>query len=150
MPHTGRRTCTAGVVLAALLTGVGLLGAAAQPAQAADQARQHRQYAAWGHTGAPDRVLRRNCHFYRYHYVVTPPTDTWGLETFLVDRRGQTVASGARTSSADPEKGQDSFRICRANTVAGRFHIRAKVSYRDGYDVHEGWLKPSTFTLSRS
>jgi hypothetical protein len=107
------------------------------------------QAASYGHTGAPDRILRDGCHNYRYHYRVKPPTNDWVLETFLVDPRGKKIASGAFISDSDPKRGHGRFRFCRYSTRAGRFTIKAKLSWYNGYAEHKAWLDPSHFRLSR-
>lgn len=104
---------------------------------------------SYGHTGAPDRVLRDGCHGYRYHYRVRPPTNDWVLETFLVDPRGDTIASGAFISDSDPKRGHGKFRFCRYNTRPGRFTIKAKLTWYNGYAEHKTWLRKSHFRLYR-
>jgi hypothetical protein len=102
-----------------------------------------------GHTRAADGRLRSGCHNYRYHYVVATPTDDWTLETFLVDRTGETIASGALLSDSDPRRGGARFRFCRYSTRAGEFTIRAKVHWYNGSEEHEAFFKPSHFRLTR-
>jgi hypothetical protein len=103
----------------------------------------------YGHTGAPDRVLRSGCHGYRYHYRVRPPTNDWTLETFLVDPRGETIASGTFSSDSEHRRGHGKFRFCRWNTRAGRFTIKAKLIWYNGYAQHGTWLRKSHFRLTR-
>ena len=105
--------------------------------------------ASYGHTGAPDRVLRDGCHGYRYHYRVRPPTNDWVLETFLVDPRGDKIASGAFISDSDSKRGHGKFRFCRYNTRPGRFTIKAKLTWYNGYAEHKAWLRKSHFRLYR-
>jgi len=109
-----------------------------------------RSRADYGHTGAPDGRLRAGCHDYPYRYVVTPPTSDWTLETFLVDRTGDGVGSGAYFSDSDPRRQRAHFRLCRASVHAGRFTIRAKLHWYagDGTD-HLVWLPRSHFRLRR-
>jgi hypothetical protein len=115
---------------------------------------------AYGRTSAHDRVLRHGCHTYRYHYVVDAPTHDWTLETFLVDRTGETVSSNALSSDSEPERGYRHFGLCRWNTVPGRFTIRAKlIWYRkpsereqllgEAPKGHRAWFKPSHFRMHR-
>src|SRR3954451_13996272 len=66
----------------------GLLG------QQQDGGTERRRRSDYGHTSARDGVLRSGCHDYRYRYVVTPPTGDWTVETFLLDRTGDSIASG--------------------------------------------------------
>jgi hypothetical protein len=126
----------------------GLLGSptAPQPGERDHRARDRGDY---GHTSARDGTLRSGCHNYRYRYVVTPPTDDWTLETYLVDRTGEGIASGTYFSDSDPARNRPIFRFCRYSTYAGRFTIRAKLHWYDGSVGHRVWLKPSHFRLSR-
>jgi hypothetical protein len=103
---------------------------------------------SYGHTGAPDRVLRNGCHGYRYHFVVKPPTNDWILETFLVDPRGETIASGAFSADSENKRDHGAFHFCRYNTRAGRFTIRAKLTWY-GSAEHKTWLRRSHFHLTR-
>ena len=102
-----------------------------------------------GHTRAPDGVLRAGCRNYPYRYVLKIRTDDWTLETFLVDRTGETMASGGYAAGPDPKRTTTSFRFCRDNTVPGRFTIRAKLSWYTASGEHRAWLKPSHFRLRR-
>ena len=102
-----------------------------------------------GHTHADDGVLRRGCHNYRYRYVVAVKTNDWTLETFLDDRTGDTIASGAFMADSDPKKGHGIFRFCRYSTYAGTFKIRAKLNWYNDAGGHKGWFEPSYFRLRR-
>jgi hypothetical protein len=114
------------------------------------QHHERRDRADYGHTSAKDGILRRGCHDYPYRYVVTTPTDDWTLETFLDDRTGETIASGAFNSDSDPARNRTHFRFCRYSTYAGKFTIRAKVHwYGDSGEDHKLWLEPSHFRLRR-
>jgi hypothetical protein len=104
---------------------------------------------SYGRTHADDGRLRDGCHNYRYHYVVSTPTDDWTLETFLVDRTGETIASGAFLSDSDPNRGGARFRFCRYSTRAGVFTIKAKVHWYNGSEEHVAHFKPSHFRLRR-
>jgi len=104
----------------------------------------------YGHTGAPDGPLRSGCHDHPYRYVLTPPTGDWTLETYLTDRTGDGVASGAFFSDSDPRRERTHFRFCRYSVHAGRFTIRAKLHwYSDDGTDHLVWLPPSHFRLHR-
>jgi hypothetical protein len=132
---------------AALILMCGL-GAATPPAAADDH------WKPWGATRAPDQTLRPGCHKYRYHYRVSPPTNSWMAEIFLVNRKGIGVASDAVLSESDPAKGWLKWRICRPSTVYGKHKIKMKVTYDpdpgdDTPDVVSGWVKPSYFRLTR-
>jgi hypothetical protein len=127
-----------------LLTGLLTIGALVAPGAPALAGG-----ADYGHVGARDRALRDGCHDYGYHYRVKPPTSDWALETFLHDRRGRTIASDALLAPHDEKRGRSTFRFCRYNTVPGRFTIRAKLTWKDGWDSHETWIKPGRFRLHR-
>ena len=83
----------------------------------------------FGHIGAPDGVLRTDCHRYRYHYVVKPTSDDWILETWLYDPRGKHRGSGDFASGSDPKRGRASFGICRSTVVPGRLTIKARLRW---------------------
>jgi hypothetical protein len=131
---------------AALMLSAGLV-AGAPPATA------HDHWKPWGATRAPDQVLRAGCHGYRYHYRVSPPTDSWAAEFFLVNPNGRKIASEAIASESDPDRAWLKWTICRPSTVYGRHKIKMKVTYIDPEDPTpdsvSGWVKPSTFRLTR-
>lgn len=129
------RTALAGVITGTLL----LFGMPAASAGDPDFGRMWRQ----------DGVLRHGCHNYKYHYRVKSPKPDWALETFLVDPRKETIASGGLISDVDPRRGTATFRFCRYNTVPGKFKLRGKLTYRDGYDQWVEWVKPGYFRLRR-
>ena len=154
--RTGRLLATATVV-AGVLTAVpaladqpsdpvsGLVGGlVGQPPE-----HERRDRADYGHTRAEDGKLRSGCRNYPYRYVVTTPTREWTLETFLVDRTGETIASGTYSSDGDPARDRAHFRFCRYSTYAGKFTIRAKVQWYDDDGEHKVWLEPSHFRLRR-
>ena len=131
----------------ALLTSIlaGLIAAAGPSAALAG---------SYGHTGARDGILRNGCHGYRYHYVVSPPSSDWLLETFLRDPRHRRLASNVFISDSEDERGHHRFRFCRYSTRPGRFTIRAKLTWYT-HDIlgnettHHAWLDPSHFRLRR-
>ena len=104
---------------------------------------------AVGHTHADDGVLRDGCHDHAYRYVVGVRTNDWTLETFLDDRTGDTVASGAYSADSDPKRAHRIFRFCRYSTHAGTFKIRAKLTWYTDAGDHVRWFKPSYFRLRR-
>lgn len=114
-----------------------------------DGGQHHRDRRELGHTHAGDGVLRRGCHNYRYRYAVSVKTNDWTLETFLDDRTGDTVASGAFMADSDPKRGRGIFRFCRYSTYAGTFKIRAKLNWYNATGHHKGWFQPSYFRLRR-
>src|SRR4051794_39689014 len=109
----------------------------------------YRHRGDYGHTGARDGVLRDGCHDYRYRYVLTPPTRDWTLETFLIDRTGDSIASGTYSSDADPARNRPVFRFSRYSTRPGTFRIRAELHWYDGSADHLVWLPRSHFRLRR-
>ncbi|MDF1604156.1 hypothetical protein [Nocardioides sp. YIM 152315] len=123
-----------------------LIGPAPEPAPEPSPPRTRDSY---GNTDAPDGVLRRGCRNYRYSYTVTAPTGEWTLETFLRDPTGDSIASGAFISDADPSTAGARFRFCRSGTRPGRFTIRAKLIWFDHEGEHPVWLEPSRFRLTR-
>jgi hypothetical protein len=108
----------------------------------------------FGHIGAPDGVLRTDCHRYRYHYVVKPTSDDWILETWLYDPRGKHRGSGDFASGSDPKRGRASFGICRSTVVPGRFTIKARLRWYTPGPLpisppveHTRWFTPAHFEL---
>ena len=125
-------------LLVALVLAAGVLGPAAAVTS------------SYGHTSARDGRLRDGCHNYGYHYAVRTPTNDWTLETFLVDRTGEHIASGVLLSDSEPRRGQAVFRFCRYATKPGRFTIRAKVHWYVGFsEEHTARFEPSHFRLRR-
>ena len=110
--------------------------------------------AEYGRAWRKDGVLRAGCHDYRFQYRVRPgnvqPGNDWSVEFFVVDRRGEGVASAVKDSEIDPKRGSARFGLCRTSTVPGRFKIRGKLSVYDGYAlVDVVWIKPARFRLRR-
>jgi hypothetical protein len=110
----------------------------------------------YGHVGARDGTLRAGCHRYRYHYVVKPGSADWTLETWLSDPRGQPRGAGDLFAGSDPKEGHDSFGLCRASVVPGRFTITARLRWytpgtlpTDPLTRHTVWFRPAHFRLSR-
>jgi hypothetical protein len=124
----------------------GLVGGLVGPPREAHRQQERRDR---GHTHAPDGVLRMGCHNYPYRYRLDVRTNDWTLETFLRDRRGETIASGAFFAGADRKRQRSVFRFCRYNTVPGRFTIRAKLHWYTDSGDHKTWLDPSHFRLRR-
>ena len=142
------RATTLGTLLA-LTASLGVVTAPAGAAPSDPGTAKQPTYQPWGSTDAPDRVLRKGCRNYRYAYTVTPPTDDWAAEFWRTDPRGRALASGAVDVDSDPARGTRVFRFCRASTTTGRFTIRMKVTYLDGYDLESGHVKPSHFRLRK-
>jgi hypothetical protein len=129
------RRLIAGASAGLLLAG----GLVSSPAEA--------DYKPWGSTSAKDQVLKPGCAYYHYRFRVDPPTDNWAAEVFLLAPNGGPVSSGALLAASDPSPGKARFRLCRPSLVTGKYKIRMKVSYKDGYDLFEGYVKPSYFRL---
>lgn len=104
-------------------------------------------YVNWGSTSASDQVLKPGCRHYHYRFVIEPPGDNWAAETFLIGPNGTKISSGALLAPSDPSPGKAVFRLCRASLVAGKYQIRMKITYKEGYDKFEGFAKPSHFRL---
>lgn len=114
-----------------------------------DGGQRHRGHRDYGHTSAQDGILRRGCHNYHYRYVVAVKSNDWTLETFLDDRTGDTIASGAYSADSDPRRGRGVFRFCRYSTYAGKFKIRAKLSWYPDSGDRKTWFEPTYFWLRR-
>ena len=129
-------------LLAALLCGLlsGFPGAMVAPAQA---------QSGYGWTDGRNGPLRAGCHGYRYHWVLKPRTNDWLFETFLIDPSGRKLASGMLDSDSEQKRDHSRFRFCRYSTRPGRFTIRARLTWYDGYTDHHVWLNASHFRLHR-
>jgi len=103
----------------------------------------------WGGTSAADQLLKPGCRHYHYRFRVNPPTDNWAAETFLIGPKGGKISSGALLAPSDPSPGRATFRLCRPSIIAGKYKIRMKITYKDGYDKYEAFVKPSYFRLMR-
>ena len=106
-------------------------------------------YVPWGRTAAIDQLLKPGCRHYHYRFRVNPPTDNWAAETFLIGPKGGKISSGALLAPSDPSPGRATFRLCRPSIIAGKYKIRMKITYKDGYDKYEAFVKPSYFRLMR-
>jgi len=137
------RTATLGTLSLILALTLGLGGSGAlQQATAAGTT-----YQPWGKTRAPDQVLRKGCRNYKYRYAVNPPSSDWSAEVFLIEPGGDILASAVYFPASDPATATRYWRICRATTTPGRFTMRMRVIWYDGYDAHVGWVKPGRFRL---
>jgi len=137
--------------LTGLLTAVALLCGGTTAGEAPRAAQDKYPMAQYAKTSAPDGVLRKGCRNYPYRYSVKPPSEIWGLETFLVDPDGETIASGGFLSGSDPLSGKSHFRFCRALTSPGVFTIKGKFTYRETSQSNpvDGAIKPFKFRLSK-
>jgi hypothetical protein len=122
---------------AGLLLAVGLVGPSTAQAE----------FEPWGSTSAPDQFLKPSCASYAYHYRIDPPIDDWAAELFLSGPNGVKIASAALDIDSDAAAGKLHWRLCRASLKPGRYKIRMRVTWLDGYEKHEGYVKPSYFRL---
>lgn len=132
------------LVLAGLLVASGLLAWVPSPASAGGTEVVH-----WGRTSAADQRFRPDCHHYKYRYRINPPSDDWMLETFLRGPGGKRLASDAFQAGNDPRRARATFEICGSGTNPGRFTIRAKVTYQDGFDEKQVKLPRTRFRITR-
>ena len=102
-----------------------------------------------GSTSMPDQVLRKGCRSYTYSYVLTPATDDWQVEMFLLDPDRNRVAAGALDSDAEPLSGSADFWLCRGTTRFGTFKIRGRLTTHDGWEQSRAWITPSYVRLHR-
>jgi len=109
-----------------------------------------------GRVAAHDATLRAGCHRYHYHYVVTPGTGDWVLETWLHDPRGRERGYGYFLTGGDPTDDHPSFTVCRTDVVPGRFTIKARLQWYDAPLLpilppveHDATLKPAHFRMAR-
>jgi hypothetical protein len=124
---------------AGLLLAAGLVGSSAAQAD----------YEPWGATSAANQVLKPSCAHYVYRYRVQPPVNDWAAELFLIGPEGGKIASAALDVNSDPAVGREHWRLCRPSLMPGRYQIRMKITWLDGYDKYEGFVKPSYFRLQR-
>ena len=59
----------------------------------------------WGRTRARNQVLKPGCRSYRYTYRVTPPSDDWMAEIFLVGPKKGGIASATLFSDSERARG---------------------------------------------
>lgn len=137
--------------LTGLLTTVALLFGGTTVTEAPRSAGEKYPMAQYAKTSAKDGVLRKGCRNYKYRYAIKPPSEIWGLETFLVDPTGETIASGGFLSGSDETSGSSTFRFCRPLTRPGVFTIKGKFTYRETSQSNpiSGAIKPVKFRLSK-
>lgn len=149
------RTVLTGAATAALLT-TGLVATSPAPAGAGAPAATYGHsarpsYQPYGRAVSTDHVLRRGCKYYKFSYRVHPPTDEWAAEIFVINPNGRRLLSYAIDAASDP--GQDTRRwstqICRRSTVYGKHTIKMKITWQDGRQVYDTFVKPSTFRFTR-
>lgn len=139
------RSATLGTLTALALT----LGGVSTADAAGPTASSRMDATSWGSTRAPDQVLRAGCRNYRFAYKITTPNDNWQAEMFISDRKGRAIASVLADAASQPRQDVTTFRTCRASTTPGRFKIRMRITYTEGYDKFVGFAKPSYFRLTR-
>ena len=129
-------------LLVALCSGLLLLPVSALPAQAAPDAQR------FGSTAAPHQVLRGGCRVYRYRYRVDPPTNDWMAEIFLVGPGRIGLAHTTLTSEAVRPRGRRVWRLCSPSLSTGRYVMKMKITYLDGYDEKVVRGRSSRFRLT--
>ncbi len=102
----------------------------------------------WGRTRARNQVLKPGCRSYRYTYRVTPPSDDWMAEIFLVGPKKGGIASATLFSVSEPARGRRSWRLCRNTVIRGRYTMKMKVTWGDGYQETIGRVPSSRFRLT--
>ncbi len=138
---------------AALLLSSGLV--AATPTTAAAPGYDVDNPKTWGATRAPDQVLRKGCHRYRYHYRIDVPD--WAAEIILVNPRGVELTNDVIFHVTEPRRAwrRWSTVICRASTVYGKHRIKMKITWDPDQgsdptpDNIDGWTKVSSFRFKR-
>jgi hypothetical protein len=105
--------------------------------------------ATWGRTSAANQTLLPGCRTYRYRYLVTPPSDEWSIELFLMSPKRRALASGYYLTPEDPDHGAGTWRLCTTSATPGVYTIKMRVTWDDGRVNHSGWVRPSRFRLSR-
>ena len=144
---------TFAVAVTALLLSSGLIASA--PTTASGPSYDMDNPKTWGATRAPDQVLRKGCHRYRYHYRIDVPD--WAAEIFLVNPNGRTLAHDVIFHASEPRKGwrRWSTHICRASTTYGKHVIKMKITWDPDQgsdptpDNIDGWTKVSSFRFKR-
>lgn len=149
------RTATLGT-LTALALGLGVVAAPTAQADLLDllspsssSTAEPGSGAEWGSTRAPDQVLRAGCRNYRFSYRINTPNDEWQAEVFFTDPKGRAIAHKIFDAGSDPRADTRTFRTCRPSTTPGRFKIRMRVAYTEGYERHLAFVDPSFFRLTR-
>lgn len=144
------RTAIVGAI-AALLLPIGLVSSTTTTAVSAG-----RDFKAWGNVAAPDQVLRSGCSTYRFRYKIDrAQRNRWAAEFFVVGPNGQGIHAPAVLEGANPPRGRQKFEACRPTVTFGRYKIRMKVTWceqdcRGEGDKREGFVKPTTFRLTRA
>ena len=105
--------------------------------------------ATWGRTASADHQLKAGCHRYQYRYRVTAPSDEWMAEVFLVDPRGRGVGSRSFHTPEDRAHDVRTWKLCRTTAGPGRYTIRMKVTWSEGYEQHSGWVRSTHFRMTR-
>ena len=108
-----------------------------------------RDYKPWGSVSSKNHVLKRGCHDYTYRYRITAPTDAWSAEIFLVAPDGTGLASDVLDTAADPAHGKKKITVCRPSTQVGKHRLKMKVTWTEGRNLTDGYVKPSTFRFTR-
>jgi len=107
------------------------------------------KYKPWGKATGKTQKLRPGCHRYTFNYVVKAPTNQWAAEIILVNPNKRALASFAIDSGYDKARGKLKTTICRYSTVYGKHKLKMKVTWNRNRELHDGWVKPTTFRLKR-
>jgi hypothetical protein len=132
-----------------VLAILSVLGALLGGQSAASSTPTKAEWRAMGHTQGVSGTLRNGCHYYSYHYSISPPTSEWNLNVFVRDPKGRNVATSVTVSGADKTSGTERFQLCRVTTSPGRFTLNSQLSYQDYPDKYTGWIAQSHFTLRK-
>ncbi len=119
-----------------LLLAAGLVGSSAGAA-----------YEPWGSTHAKDQVLKPSCAHYPYRYRIDPPDRRLGGRDLPDRAQGRADRERGARRRLRPARSARRWRLCRPSITPGRYKIRMKITYLDGYDKYEGFVKPSYFRL---
>ncbi|MBU1801906.1 hypothetical protein [Nocardioides sp.] len=108
-----------------------------------------RSFKPYGSISSKNFVLKRGCHTYFYRYEITPPTEEWDAEVFIVSPDGTGLASDVIFSAVDKKRGRNSYEVCRPSTTYGKHKLKMKVTFNRGREVFDGFVKPSSFRFKR-
>ena len=103
---------------------------------------------AWGTVSAKSGKLKAGCRNYHWRYEVTPPEQgVWDLSVRIVAPDGKVAWFGYEYEGQSPTAGRETFRLCRSQSVPGRYKLKAVVSneYRNETEVYR--LKTAKFRL---
>ena len=136
----------------ALLLASGLIASA--PATMGAARYDETNPKTWGAVRAPDQVLKKGCHRYRYHYRVDVPD--WAAEVFVMRPNGSTILHDVVFVASEPRKGWRRFTtdICKRSAPYGRYRIKMKVTWNPDEgdptpDNIDGFVRTTSFRFTR-